>query len=63
MNEVILIVLLVCGQVDTVIVKHPDKVPVYTHDLKNPGINRDLTKILKNKPIVIKYEEKRGHCA
>jgi len=64
MNSIILVVLFVCGQPDTIIVKYPDSAKtVTTHQVSHPKILEDLSKILAEKPIVITYEEDRGTCA
>ena len=53
----------ICGQPDTVIVKRPDAVPMYTHNINDPRYINEIVKIMKGDPIIIKYEEDRGHCA
>jgi len=61
--DIILIVLLVCGQPDTFIVKEPDKQATYTHDIYNNHVNESILEVLKTDPVVIMYEEDRGRCA
>ena len=63
MGEVILIMMFVCGQADTVIIKKPNETAVYTHELRNPIVVLDITEILKGNPIIIEYHEDRGRCA
>lgn len=63
MTKVILIIMYICGQPDTVIVKRPDAVPMYTHNINDPRYINEIVKIMKGDPIIIKYEEDRGHCA
>lgn len=62
MNEVILIILMVCGQPDTFIVKHPNKPPMYTHKVKEPEVLAWMLKGIKKEPIIIRHTEKRGIC-
>ena len=63
MNEIILIMLFVCGKVDTVIVKYPkeDKA-IYTRQFDNPQFVEELSRIMKTKPVIIGYEDDRGIC-
>lgn len=64
MNSVIIIVLIVCGQADTIIVKMPNaETAKYTHDVRNPAVLDDIVEILKGDHILIRYEEDRGRCA
>ena len=60
--DIILIVLLVCGQPDTIIIKEPNKAAVYTHNVKGAKTLDVLIEVIKTKPIVIEYEDKRGIC-
>lgn len=62
MESVILVIIMVCGQIDTVLIKQPNKGAIYTRDLSNPRIDKELGVILKQKPVVIKYEDDRGIC-
>ena len=61
--DIILIVLLVCGQPDTLIIKEPNKTATYSHDVKSLSVLKVLHDTLKTKPIIIEYEDKRGICA
>lgn len=63
MESIIVILLFVCGQPDTIIVKAPDKRATYTHDVSSPRMLSSLEYILAQNPIVIKYEDDRGICA
>lgn len=63
MESIIVIVLMLCGTVDTVIVKAPNQQATYTHNLSSPEIVSSLEAIMAQNPIVIKYEEDRGFCA
>ena len=63
MNEVIVILMLVCGQPDTILIKAPDQQATYTHDVFNEIVVKNLADILEKKPTVIVYEDKRGICA
>lgn len=57
----ILILLMVCGQVDTVIIKEPSKAPVYTHSI-DEDTKHTVAEVLKSKPVIIIYKEDRGVC-
>jgi hypothetical protein len=64
MESIILIIMFVCGQPDTIIVKFPDNPnPIMTHEVYNPDIQDALGDIIKAKPIIIPYEDDRGTCA
>lgn len=62
MNDIILIVLLVCGKPDTFIVKEPEKDPVFTHQVTNDKVMDSIMTILETKPTIIIYEDNRGIC-
>jgi len=54
----------VCGQPDTVIVKFPNKPEAtMTHSVKHPDVQDAIIDILKQKPVIITYEDDRGICA
>ena len=55
--------MLVCGSVDTVLVKQPDKKAMYTHDVRSPEIASKIKALLAQNPTVIVYEDERGICA
>ena len=60
--EPIIIFIMLCGTVDTVIVKQVDKAPAYTHNITENTLN-ELNQIVEGKkPVIIKYEDKRGLC-
>ena len=61
--DIILVVLLVCGQPDTYIVKEPGKDATYSHQTQDPDVAKSISGILSTKPIVIIHEDKRGRCA
>ena len=64
MEGIVLIIMFVCGQPDTVIVKFPDNPkPIVTHDVYDPGVMKALSDVIKAKPIIIPYEDDRGTCA
>lgn len=63
MNSIIIIVMLVCGQPDTVIVKYPDKQSVFSHNLRSPAIMKDIADILSSEHVLITYEDERSICA
>jgi len=63
MNEIIIILMLVCGQPDTVILKYPESPAMVTHSLQHPDVLMDIAKILNTKHILITYEDDRGICA
>ena len=64
MEGIVLIIMFVCGQPDTVIVKLPDNPkPIVTHDVYDQGIQEAISDILKRDPIIIPYEDERGTCA
>lgn len=52
---------MVCGQVDTVIIKEPSKAPVYTHSI-DEDTKHTVAEVLKSKPVIIIYKEDRGVC-
>ena len=60
--KIILIILFVCGNPDTFIVKHPDKAPVYVHGIYNVKVLQELKSIIKTEPIIIKYSDDREMC-
>ena len=60
--DIIIVLMLVCGQPDTIIVKEPDQKATYTHNVKNPDVLDRVGKILQTNPTVIIYEDKRGIC-
>lgn len=60
--KTILIAIMVCGQLDTVIIKQPGENPVYTHDLYNKSIQEEVIKIMKKDPVIISYEDDRSFC-
>lgn len=63
MNSIIIILMLVCGQPDTVIVKYPDKQSMFSHNLKSPAIMNDIAKVLSLEHVLIVYEDERSTCA
>jgi len=64
MEGIVLIIMFVCGQPDTIVVKFPDNPkPIVTHDVYNPEIQEALIDIIKTKPVIIPYEDERGTCA
>ncbi len=63
MNTVFIVVLLVCGQPDTIIIKHPNKSPTYTHSVRSEQLWLNLNKIMKGEHDIIIYQDKRGICA
>jgi len=62
MEEIILVVLLVCGKIDTFILKSPDQKAVFTHKVKSPKIQQQIADILSQNPVIITYEDDRGYC-
>ena len=63
MNDIILIVILMCGKPDTVMVKFPDKPEVImTRQLDNDKVLEKIGEILDLKPVVITYEDERRIC-
>ena len=62
MEDIILIVLMMCGKPDTLIVKEPDKAPIYTHNIRSEEVMDSVERIMKTDPIVIIYEDKRSVC-
>ena len=63
MNEIIVILILVCGQPDTLIIKEPLKQAKYTHNVHSEKVLLKLKELLNTGPTVITYEDKRGTCA
>ena len=64
MESIILIIMFVCGQPDTALVKFPDNPePIYTHSLSDPDVQKSLMDIIESNPIMIMYEDDRGTCA
>jgi len=64
MESIIIIFMFVCGQPDTVIVKFPNKPEAtMTHSVKHPDVQDAIIDILKQKPVIITYEDDRGICA
>lgn len=61
--NIILIIIMVCGSMDTVIVKNPSMKAFYTHDVSNPDIILKVNEIMSKDHTLIVYEEKRGFCA
>jgi len=64
MESIVLILMFVCGQPDTIIVKFPgsDKT-IVTHEVHHPKIQKAVSDILKHDPVIISYEDDRGVCA
>ena len=62
MNDIILVILLVCGKPDTFILKAPDQEAIFTHDVHSVKIQEQILDILKQNPVVITYEDDRGYC-
>lgn len=62
MNEIILIVLMICGRPDGFIVKIPNENPVVTYDVSNTEIQESIVNIMKRDSIVIIHEDKRKVC-
>lgn len=63
MDVIILVVIFVCGQADTIIVKYPDGTSRYTHNVNSEGVLEEYYKLLEKKHILINYVEDRGTCA
>ena len=54
---------MVCGTIDTVIIKPVDKPAIHLHDTKRPDIALVLKAIIAKKPTLIVYKEDRGICS
>ena len=63
MIKTVLVILYVCGQPDTFIVKEPELAPTYTHAIVSEDAALRILKILETNPIVIRHEDNRGTCA
>ena len=63
MSEVILIILFVCGQPDTFIIKEPNLRATYIHDFRAPEKAERILGVFEKGPIIIQYNEERGYCA
>jgi len=64
MESIVLIIMFVCGQPDTIVVKFPDNPkPIVTHNVHDQGVMEAIADILKSKPTIIPYEDDRGTCA
>lgn len=63
MSLIIMVVIIVCGQIDTVIIKDGTGKTTYTHKVTAHATAKRIIDILNKKPIVIIYEENRGTCA
>ena len=61
MMESVFVFLMMCGKVDTVIVKFPDKDPVYTQHITEETVKK-LNEIITKDSTVIIYEDKRIKC-
>lgn len=62
MNDIILIVLLICGKPDGFIVKVHEKQAVVTYQVNDIDVLENIAKLLKSKPTIIVYEDKRSVC-
>ncbi len=63
LTKVIIVILMVCGQPDTVIVKRPNKVPTYTHSVTDPRAMEQLLKgVTDDNSVVIVYKDDINIC-
>ena len=62
MDSVVFVLIYVCGTIDTVIWKEPDKKPAYVHasDFEIPAVRKKLEELMKQKHIKMTYQDKRS---
>lgn len=59
--DTVFVFLMMCGRIDTVIVKFPDKDPVYTQTISEETV-KQLDELITKDSIVIIHEDKRIQC-
>lgn len=59
--KTVIIFLMMCGKVDTVIVKKPEMNPIYTHDITEE-VAKEVQKMIDKDSVVIVYQDKRVTC-